>query len=81
MGPLEAAVGVADAAPIRLPPKAASGKLQIVFGLSCARDGCPVAIEVFDGNVADPATLANQVKKLKERFALERVVLVPAELR
>jgi adenine/guanine phosphoribosyltransferase-like PRPP-binding protein len=35
-----------------------------------------VAIEVFDGNVADPATLANQVKKLKERFALERVVLV-----
>src|ERR1700720_1208431 len=53
-----------------------SGKLQIVFGLLCAKDGCPVAIEVFDGNVSDPATLANQVKKLKERFALERVVLV-----
>ena len=47
-----------------------SGKLQIVFGLLCTKDGCPVAIEVFDGNVADPATLANQVKKLKERFAL-----------
>jgi transposase len=40
------------------------------------QDGCPVAIEVFDGNVADPATLANQVKKHKERFALKRVVLV-----
>jgi hypothetical protein len=40
------------------------------------KHGCPVAIEVFDGNVADPAPLANQVKKLKERFALERVVLV-----
>ena len=53
-----------------------SGKLQIVFGLLCTKDGCPVAIEVFDGNVADPATLADQVKKLKERFALERVVLV-----
>src|ERR1700758_1951534 len=52
-----------------------SGKLQIVFGLLCTKDGCPVAIEVFDGNVADPATLANQVKKLKERFALGRVVL------
>jgi hypothetical protein len=50
-----------------------SGKLQIVFGLLCAKDGCLVAIEVFDGNVADPATLANQVKKLKERFALKRV--------
>jgi transposase len=51
-----------------------SGKLQIVIGSLCAKDGCPEAIEVFDGNVADPATLANQVKK--ERFALERVVLV-----
>jgi hypothetical protein len=53
-----------------------AGKLQIVFGLLCTKNGCPVAIEVFDGNVADPATLANQIKKLKERFALERVVLV-----
>jgi hypothetical protein len=52
------------------------GKLQIVFGLLCDRQGCPVAIEVFEGNVGDPSTLQNQVAKLKERFALERVVLV-----
>src|SRR3954467_3240528 len=26
------------------------GTLQIVYGLLCAPDGCPVAIEVFDGN-------------------------------
>ena len=52
------------------------GKLQIVFGLLCAADGCPIAVEVFDGKTADPSTLAAQVTKLKERFGLSRVVLV-----
>ena len=37
---------------------------------------CPVAIEVFCGNTADPATLASQIRKLRERFGLARVVLV-----
>src|SRR5436190_1412551 len=52
------------------------GKRQIVYGLLCAPDGCPVAIEVFAGSTADPATLTSQVTKLKERFALDHVVLV-----
>jgi len=52
------------------------GKLQIVYGLLCAPDGCPVAVEVFAGNTGDPATLSAQVTKLKERFGLEHVVLV-----
>jgi transposase len=52
------------------------GTLQIVYGLLCAPDGCPVAIEVFDGNTADPMTLATQVEKLKRRFQLDHVVLV-----
>ncbi|MGH8276341.1 MAG: IS1634 family transposase, partial [Steroidobacteraceae bacterium] len=51
-------------------------KLQIVFGLLCASDGCPVAVEVFEGNVADPATLTAQVEKLRQRFCLAHVVLV-----
>jgi hypothetical protein len=51
-------------------------RLQIVYGLLCTRDGLPVAVEVFDGNTADPATLTNQVSKLKQRFGLSRVVLV-----
>jgi Transposase DDE domain len=49
---------------------------QIVFGLLCAADGCPVAVEVFAGDVADPKTLATQIDKLKKRFGLRRVVLV-----
>jgi transposase len=52
------------------------GTLQIVYGLLCAPDGCPVAIEVFDGNTGDPKTLAVQVEKLKQRFSLDHVVLV-----
>jgi transposase len=52
------------------------GKLQIVFGLLCSEEGCPVAIEVFEGNVGDPSTLPTQIAKLKHRFNLERVVLV-----
>jgi len=52
------------------------GKLQIVYGLLCAPDGCPVAIEVFEGATGDPATLAAQIDKLKRRFELAHVVLV-----
>ena len=52
------------------------GTLQIVYGLLCAPDGCPIAIEVFDGNTGDPTTLASQIDKLKQRFGLSHVVLV-----
>src|SRR6516165_1590264 len=40
-------------------------RLQIVFGLLCNADGCPVAVEVFDGNTGDPTTLAPQVQKVR----------------
>jgi hypothetical protein len=53
-----------------------SDKMQIVYGLLCAADGCPVAIEVFEGNTGDPSTVGNQIAKLKERFGLKRVVMV-----
>jgi len=52
------------------------GKLQIVYGLLCAADGCPVAVEVFDGDTGDPKTLSAQIAKVKERFGLTRVALV-----
>ena len=52
------------------------GTLQIGIGLLCNAEGCPVAVEVFEGNVGDPKTLATQIDKLRNRFALSRVVLV-----
>lgn len=51
-------------------------KLQIVVGLLTNGEGCPVAVEVFDGNTGDPTTVASQVSKLRNRFDLKRIVLV-----
>jgi transposase len=51
-------------------------KLQIVFGLLCTAQGCPVAVEVFEGNVGDPSTLASQISKVKQRFGIAHVVLI-----
>lgn len=50
--------------------------LQIVYGLLCSSDGCPIAVEVFSGNVGDPRTIAEQIKKVKDQFGLDQVVLV-----
>src|SRR6266704_2668294 len=58
------------------PKDGVRGRLQIVYGLLTSKDGVPVAIEVFQGNTGDPKTVASQVSKLKDRFALTRVVLV-----
>jgi hypothetical protein len=49
---------------------------QIVFGILSAADGCPVAVEGFAGNTGDPKTVAAQVAKLRQRFSLERIILV-----
>ena len=58
------------------PRDGVKGRLQIVYGLLCTTAGVPVAIEVFEGNTADPKTLAAQITKLKDRFGLTRVALV-----
>lgn len=47
---------------------------QIVFGLICTSEGCPIAVEVFPGNTADPATVAAQVSKLRDRFGISSIV-------
>jgi len=52
------------------------GNLQIVFGLLTNQEGCPVAVEVFEGNTGDPKTVAAQIGKLRQRFGLKQVVLV-----
>ncbi len=47
---------------------------QIVFGLICTSQGCPITVEVFPGNTGDPATVAAQVSKLRTRFGIEHIV-------
>lgn len=53
-----------------------NGYPQIVYGLLCNAEGCPVAIEVFEGNTSDPTTLKSQVEKIRGRFRIDRVILV-----
>ncbi len=58
------------------PKDGVRGRLQIVYGLLTSPGGIPVAIEVFAGNTGDPTTVASQVTKVKDRFAITKVVLV-----
>jgi hypothetical protein len=58
------------------PKDGVRGRLQIVYGLLTSTDGIPVAIEVFKGNTGDPATVAAQVARVKDRFGIAKVVLV-----
>jgi len=53
-----------------------NGYPQIVYGLLCTAEGCPVAVEVFTGSTGDPATLSKQIEKIRRRFAIERVIFV-----
>ena len=52
------------------------GNPQIVFGILSSAEGCPVAVKVFEGNTGDPKTVADQITKLRQRFHLERIILV-----
>jgi transposase len=56
--------------------KGKKNKLQIGVGLLTNREGCPVGIEVFPGNIGDPTTLKSQVRKVRERFGIKKMVLV-----
>lgn len=53
-----------------------NGYPQIVYGLICNAEGCPVAVEVFAGNTHDTKTLTAQIQKVRERFGLKRIVFV-----
>ena len=52
------------------------GKPIVVYGVLTDPEGRPIAVEVYPGNTGDPSTVPDQVDKLKQRFGLERVVLV-----
>ncbi len=49
---------------------------QIVYGLLCAPDGCPITIEVFSGNRADPTPFTSQVNPIRKWSGIDCVVSV-----
>jgi hypothetical protein len=52
------------------------GKLQIEYGILTDPQGRPVAVRVFEGNTADPAAFVEIVKAVRNRFGLDRLVMV-----
>jgi transposase len=52
------------------------GTLQVNYGLLTDVRGCPVAVSVHEGNVSDSATFLPQVQRVRERFGIERMVMV-----
>ena len=52
------------------------GKLQVVAGLVCNREGCPVAVEVFKGNTKDDTTVMDKIRQLRESYGLQRLIFV-----
>ncbi len=52
------------------------GLLQVNYGLLTDARGCPVAVSVHEGNVADSATFAAEVQRVRESFGIEQLVMV-----
>ena len=52
------------------------GTLQVNYGLMTDDRGCPVAVTVHEGNVADPTTLSPEITRLKEDFGITQFVMV-----
>jgi transposase len=52
------------------------GMLQVNYGLLTDERGCPVAVSVYEGNVTDSLTLMPEVKRLREDFGIEQLVMV-----
>src|SRR5262249_23272576 len=52
------------------------GLLQVNYGLLTDARGCPAAVEVHEGDVADSATLIPEVQRLRDVFGIEQMVVV-----
>jgi hypothetical protein len=52
------------------------GKLQIEYGLLTDPEGRPVAVRVLPGSTGDPAAFTQIVQVVREKFGLEKMVMV-----
>jgi len=49
---------------------------QMVIGLICNEDGCPVAVEVFPGNTQDASTVPDKIKEVREKYGIKKLIFV-----
>lgn len=52
------------------------GHEQVVIGLLCSKEGCPVAIEVYPGNTKDETTVIDKIKEIKNKYNIKKVIFV-----
>ena len=52
------------------------GKKQVVLGVICDEDGCPIWMDVFKGNTADQTTVKQELLNLKRKLGLEGFTFV-----
>ena len=52
------------------------GHEQVLISLLCAKNGCPVAVEVLRGNTKDETTVLKKIDEIKEKYGVEKLVFV-----
>ena len=52
------------------------GHEQVVIGLLCSAQGCPVGIEVYPGNTQDATAIIDKIQEIKTRYAIEKIIFV-----
>jgi transposase len=52
------------------------GKKQIVIGLICTKNGCPISVEVFPGNTKDVTTVESKIKEMRDSYGITDTVFV-----
>jgi len=50
------------------------GHEQIVIGLLCSKEGCPVGVEVFRGNTKDSSTVMGKIAELQKNYRLQKII-------
>jgi transposase len=52
------------------------GRKQIVIGLLCNSEGCPVAVETFAGNTQDAQTVEDKIKEIQDKYQIKDIIFV-----
>ena len=52
------------------------GHEQMVIGLLCSKDGCPIGVEVFPGNTQDASTVPDKIAELQTEYGLKEIIFV-----
>ena len=52
------------------------GHEQVVIGLVCNAEGCPIGVEVYPGNTKDSTTVIDKIQEIKTRYGIDQLIFV-----